>query len=69
MNSDLAALLAAVRGPILLISLGGLFLIDRLTPYGFWKTWPVLVILLGALKLVERLASRGPRQFEPREGV
>lgn len=63
MNSDSAALFRAIRGPILLIALGVLFLMDQLTQYEFWRTWPVLVILVGVLKLAEWLAGRGSGEY------
>lgn len=49
-------LVRAVRGPLLLITLGTLLLLDRFTYFGFSQSWPILVILLGALKLGERAA-------------
>lgn len=52
------ALLRAIRGPLLLIVLGGLLALARFQGIGFTKTWPVLLIVLGLLKLAERLASR-----------
>ena len=49
-------LVRAVSGPLLLITLGTLLLLDRFTYFGFSQSWPILVILLGALKLGERAA-------------
>ncbi|HSB16925.1 MAG TPA: DUF5668 domain-containing protein [Bryobacteraceae bacterium] len=69
MNSNEPALFRAIRGPILLIALGALFLVDQFTQYGFWQTWPVLVILVGTLKLAEHLSARKPRDFETPEGA
>jgi hypothetical protein len=48
--------LRAIRGPILLITLGSLFAIDHFGPYSFSRTWPVLLIVAGALCLFERMA-------------
>ncbi len=62
MNST-RTLIRAVRGPILLIVLGGLFSIDYFGPYSFARTWPVLLIIYGALWLVERLVE--DRDFGP----
>ena len=56
MNSA-RAFLRAIRGPILLITLGSLFAIDHFGPYSFTRTWPVLLIVAGAMLLLERLAS------------
>lgn len=49
-----APLITAVRGPILLIALGGLFLADHFSTFEFTQTWPVLVIVFGIMKLLER---------------
>jgi Domain of unknown function (DUF5668) len=56
MNGASAELIRAVRGPILLITLGVLFAIDHMGSFGFTRTWPVLLIVLGVLKLMERAA-------------
>jgi hypothetical protein len=58
MNSDNTALLRAVRGPVLLITLGVLFTVDYFYGYPFHRTWPVLLIVFGILKLLERMSVR-----------
>ena len=58
MNSDSPALLRAVRGPVLLITLGVLFTVDYFYGYPFHRTWPVLLIVFGILKLLERMSVR-----------
>ncbi|HEX8985467.1 MAG TPA: DUF5668 domain-containing protein [Bryobacteraceae bacterium] len=59
MNSS-AGLVRAVRGPLLLIAVGLLFVGDYFGPFPFYKTWPVLLIVYGVLKLAERIfATRG----------
>ena len=45
----------AIRGPVLLITLGALVTVDHLGAVSFWRTWPVLLIVLGLLKLAERM--------------
>ena len=60
MNGSSGTLLQAVRGPILLITFGGLLTMDHFGPYGFWRTWPVLIIMFGLLKLLDRVSSRPP---------
>lgn len=55
-----AGIIQAARGPIMLITVGALMVIDYNTPYGFSRTWPVLFIVFGILKLLERMA--GPAQ-------
>jgi len=54
MNYQGATLMQAVRGPILLITLGTLLAVDHFGPFPFWRTWPVLIIVFGLLKLLER---------------
>ena len=53
-----AALVRAIRGPILLIAIGTLFAVDHMGPFRFHQTWPVLVILIGIMKLAEHLADK-----------
>jgi len=55
-----AELIRAVRGPVLLITLGVLLSADRFSGVPFTKTWPVLLIVLGVMKLLERTALAGP---------
>jgi len=61
MNSVNAAnIIQAARGPILLITVGVLMVVDYNTPFSFGRTWPALIIVFGILKLLERMA--GPAQ-------
>lgn len=60
MNSS--ELMRAIRGPILLIVLGLLFVVDYFGPFPFYQTWPVLLIVYGLLKLAERILA-------PRDGA
>jgi hypothetical protein len=60
----------AIRGPITLITLGALFVLNNFTIYGFDKTWPVLLIVFGLLSLLKRSvmappAPPAPPQFPP----
>ena len=49
-----------LQGPILLIALGLLFLLNQPVPgLGIGKTWPVLLIVLGIFKLID--LRRPPR--------
>jgi len=52
------ALLLAVRGPVMLVTLGLLMAADQLDRMSFSRTWPVLLILLGLFKLAEHLTSQ-----------
>ena len=60
MNGKKQSIICLVRGPLMLIALGGLFAIDQLGYYDFGRTWPVLIILFGVLKLAERLLPGQP---------
>lgn len=64
MSSNRPSLIRAIRGPVLLITLGVLFSMDHFGSYRFYVTWPVLLIVFGVLKLFERVggsrAEAGP---------
>ncbi|MCZ2148754.1 MAG: DUF5668 domain-containing protein [Bryobacterales bacterium] len=51
------SLIAAIRGPILMITVGGLFAIDHAGLYSFSSTWPAILIVIGVMKLMERAAA------------
>ena len=53
-------LVRAVRGPILLITIGTLFALDHFTQYGFYQTWPVILVVVGLLTLAGRATRSGP---------
>ncbi len=43
-----------LTGPVILITLGSLFLLDQLVPgWGFGKTWPLLLIVVGVVRLID----------------
>lgn len=69
MNSKLALFLQAIRGPILLITIGVLFAIHQAGILSFGRTWPLILIVLGIMKLLERMAgpvpSQAPRPQQP----
>jgi hypothetical protein len=50
--------LCAIRGPILMITLGVLLSIDQFGGVSFARTWPVLLIVFGLFNLAERAAPR-----------
>jgi uncharacterized protein YaaW (UPF0174 family) len=58
-------LLAAIRGPVMLIALGALIQMDFTGGMTFRKTWPVLIIVYAVLKLGEALATRQNPQGGP----
>ena len=53
MNGD-TSLIHAIRGPVILITVGVLFALNNFTPYGFAETWPALLIVIGLLSLLGR---------------
>jgi hypothetical protein len=60
MNRNSAILLSAIRGPLLMITLGALVALDYFAGYRFSRTWPVLIIVYGVLKLLEKIAAQPP---------
>jgi hypothetical protein len=55
MNGRAALFAQALRGPILLITLGILFAIHQAGVLSFFRTWPLVLIVVGIMKLLERL--------------
>jgi hypothetical protein len=55
----------AVRGPILLITVGVLFAMHQAGFLPFQRTWPLLIIVLGIMKLVERSVAPPRPAFGP----
>jgi hypothetical protein len=53
-----SSVICAIRGPVLLITLGVLVSLDFAGKVSFWRTWPVLMIVFGVFKLAERLVVR-----------
>ena len=50
--------LCAIRGPVLMITLGALLAIDQNGALSFGRTWPVLLIVFGLFKLAERAGAK-----------
>ncbi len=46
-----------LMGPIVLITIGVLFLLDQVSDWSFWRTWPILFIVIGAVKIFERFLA------------
>ena len=64
-----SALLCAIRGPVMLITLGVLLALDQMGPVSFSRTWPGLLIVFGLFKLAETSGgSRGPGNPPPLSG-
>lgn len=64
MNDQSRDLVHAVTGPIILITVGSLFALDKFSGYPFRQTWPVLIIVIGFLKLFGG-GSRRSRKYAP----
>ncbi len=50
MNDQSQLLLRSIKGPVIMITVGVLFAIERYG-YSFGQTWPVLLIVVGILQL------------------
>jgi hypothetical protein len=62
---DRSVLVQAIRGPIMLITLGALVALDYFRGVSFVeRTWPALLIVFGLLKLLE-MAGRQPQPAPP----
>jgi hypothetical protein len=51
-NEQSQNLMRAITGPVILITVGVLFTIDRFSSFGFGQTWPILLIVIGLLRLL-----------------
>jgi hypothetical protein len=47
-----------LMGPVMLITVGVLFLMGEFTRYGFGDLWPVLLLVSGLVILAQSTASR-----------
>lgn len=59
-NANQSVILQAVRGPLMLITLGVLFVLEQNGALPFSQSFPVLLIVFGILKLAERLVRPTP---------
>lgn len=66
MGSNLARLIRASRGPVLLMTLGALLAVNQFTPFSFDQTFPILIIVFGMMWMLERMA---PRPMNPQATV
>ena len=60
MNSRAALFAQAIRGPILMITVGVLFALHQAGVLAFWRSWPLILIVVGVMKLIERLYVQQP---------
>ncbi|MBI1791670.1 MAG: hypothetical protein HYR60_29420 [Acidobacteria bacterium] len=61
MNGSSGSLIRAIRGPLMLITVGSLFAFDKFSAFGFERTWPAILIVLGLLSLAERMLAGSQR--------
>ena len=47
-----------LMGPLILITVGVLFLIGQYSRYSFGDLWPVLLIVIGVILVLQSLASK-----------
>ncbi len=60
MNNRGALFAQAVRGPILMITIGVLFAMHQADIIPFSRTWPLIIIVVGVVKLAERIGTPHP---------
>ncbi|HEX4003278.1 MAG TPA: DUF5668 domain-containing protein [Candidatus Acidoferrales bacterium] len=44
-------------GPVMIITIGAIFLLSEYTPYGIGHLWPVFLIVVGVFRLAESMVS------------
>lgn len=66
MNARAALFAQAIRGPILLITVGVLFALSQHGTLSISRSWPLIIIVVGIMKLIERLYV--PQQQPPFAG-
>jgi hypothetical protein len=75
MNTRTGAYIQAIRGPVLLVTIGVLFAIHQAGVISFSRTWPLLIIVIGVMKLLERsmggqpLPAQAAGPYSPQTGV
>jgi putative Mn2+ efflux pump MntP len=57
-------------GPVLLIVIGVLFLLNNMYPgvFRFGKMWPVILIVIGLAKVIEYFQGHAERADDKKEG-
>jgi len=64
--NDRRALFAqAIRGPILLITIGILFALHQAGVLAIYRSWPLILIVIGLMKLVERTVAPPSVMYPP----
>lgn len=57
MSNRAALYIQAIRGPVVLITVGILFAIHQAGILSFSRTWPLIIIVIGCMKLLERMVT------------
>jgi hypothetical protein len=65
MNTRTGAYIQAIRGPVLLVTIGVLFAVHQAGIISFSRTWPLLIIVIGVMKLLERSMGGAPLPAQP----
>lgn len=47
-----------LMGPVVLITIGVLFLAGQYSRYGFFDLWPIILIVIGAVLVAQAIVSR-----------
>jgi len=47
----------SMLGPVMIITIGVIFLLSEYTPYGIGHLWPLFLIVLGVFRLAESMVS------------
>ena len=55
MNNRVAQFAQAIRGPVMLITVGVLFALSQKDIISIARSWPLLLIVVGVMKLIERV--------------
>ena len=60
-----------MMGPLMLIVVGILFLLNNLFPYQFrfGRMWPVILIVIGVVKVIEYFRHEGQGEGQGKEGM
>ena len=69
MTDQSMMLVRAIRGPVILITVGVLFALDKFSAFRFSQTWPVLLIVIGLLSLGGGRRARRDAPGDPNGGT
>jgi len=59
----------AIRGPVVLMTVGGLFALHQSGGISFARTWPLIIIVVGLVKLFERMVAPPTGPYPPAGGA